>query len=100
MPARISQSRFWFFVVLCALITASALTAGGIAIYARSNQQRSTNAQICAAVNNINMVITQTLERSKTNLPRLSYYKHHPHELANQLAEIDLSLALFRPRSC
>lgn len=75
-------------------------TVLGWSLYAAKAQEHSTTHEICVAVNNLNGVITQTLERSKTNLDRLDYYRHHPKERNEQLREINRTESLFRPRTC
>lgn len=55
---------------------------------------------ICEGVNNLNAVISQTLQRSKQNLDRLDYYRTHPAEKRQQQREIDRTLRLFEPRRC
>ena len=72
----------------------------GWSSYQSRSQQRQTTHEICVAVNNLNGVITQSLERSKVNLNRLDYYRRHPKERAQQLREINRTERLFRPRTC
>lgn len=72
----------------------------GFSLSAARSQEHKTTQEICQAVNNLNGIIVQTLERSKANLDRLDYYKRHPQERAEQLKEINRTERLFRPRTC
>ena len=87
-------------LMFCALLVILSLAAVGVSLRNRSDQQAETNHSICVAVNNINRIITQSLERSKHNIPKLAYYRNHPRELREQVAEVNRSLRDFRPRTC
>ena len=89
-------ARNYLLLVLCVV----SFTILGWSLYVSKAQEHSTTHEICVAVNNLNGVITQTLERSKTNLDRLAYYRHHPKERNEQLREINRTESLFRPRTC
>ncbi len=64
------------------------------------SQEQSAQMQTCHAINRLDAVITQTLKRSKANLPKLSYFQANPSELASQEREIDREIEAFRPTSC
>lgn len=103
MPQRLlyrEHRRTLIFTILLSLIIFFAITTAGASLLAREQTQKETNRTVCLAVNNLNRVIDSTLARSKTNLPKLSYYKRHPRELKEQLREVNRNLRLFRPRTC
>lgn len=87
-------------VVFAGACIVAAFVLFGLAFYQRTQVVNEANQRICVAVNNINTVITQTLRRSLANVPRLSYYKQHPDELAQQEAEIRREIRRFKPRTC
>ena len=66
----------------------------------RQEAQRIAIHQSCVAIQNLNRVITESLHRSRANLPKIQYYQHHPGELSRQLLELDRELLLFQPRTC
>ncbi len=72
----------------------------GYAINASVSVQSKTNRQICVAFNEFDSVVTTTLKRSKANLPKITYFRDHPAELADQQAEIARQLGEFRQRTC
>jgi len=71
-----------------------------VALYERKATLDHTDHQVCLAVQNINTVLTQQLQRSRQNLSKLSYFQEHADELAQQIAAIDFELKAFKPRNC
>ena len=63
-------------------------------------EQKNSQHDICVAVNKLDIGITTSLRRSFTTLPTLSYYKHHPAELAKALAQTAQTIASFEPQNC
>jgi hypothetical protein len=103
MPDRLLKEehrRTLLFTILLSIIIFLALSIAGASLLAREQAQKETSHTICVAVNNLNRVIDTTLTRSKRNIPRLAYYKHHPSELRAQIREVNRTLRLFRPRTC
>ena len=95
----------WVILSMAALVVAAAFL--GYAVAQSSNAARDrldaqhiAIHQSCLAIQNLNRVITASLQRSRRNLPRIQYYQQHPVELARQLAEVDRELRVFRPRTC
>lgn len=59
-----------------------------------------TDRQICIRINNLNATISGVLYRSKTNIPKLQYYKDNPEDLQAALKQINEQITKFRPRVC
>lgn len=72
----------------------------GFALYERKATLDRTDRHICVAIQNINEVVTQQLQRTKENLPKVSYFRSHPDELQRQLRQLNEQLIAFRPRKC
>jgi hypothetical protein len=69
-------------------------------IVANQKLSERTDFKICTRINNINIIITDVLKRSKQNIPKLMYYKQHPDEMRDQIAQINHEIYRFRPRTC
>ena len=63
-------------------------------------QSIAADRTVCVRINKINGVIAGILERSKKNIPKLSYYKQHPDELQDQLDEVDRQKSQFAQEDC
>lgn len=84
--------------VLVALLASVLLLVVGL-------QQRKialdkSSHEICVAIRNIDVIVTQQLQRSKQNLPKLAYFQEHPADLERQIESINRQLTAFRPRTC
>ena len=100
MPKRIVQSKTWFAATLSFLLLVASSVALVVAVTANNRSARSTDEKICRAVNRVDITIVATLHRTKTNLPKLAYYRDHPTELADQKLEIDREIVRFKPLDC
>ena len=100
MPRRLWEPHNRVFTLVVSAVLVLAFLVSGYALLSAGRDQNRINHSVCVAVNNINHVITQTLQRSKKNLPRLEYYRHHRRELREQLREVNHALKAFRPRTC
>lgn len=87
-------------VTVCALLVLASIAVAGVAIWRAASGQQHTNRDICIAFNRFDAVITATLERSSTNLPKLAYFRAHPLELAQQEDEVHKQLEQFRQQPC
>jgi len=63
-------------------------------------QQQGTDHKICVQVQQNKSYIYNSIIRSEKTLPTISYYKHHPDELTNQLKLIREAKADFVPKKC
>jgi hypothetical protein len=98
---RLVTIRFWRhdgWRLAIALVCASFLVVGGVALRAHDTQQ--LDARICLRVDRVDGVIVALLERSQKGLPSNPFYKEHPELLANAQREIARSLRDFRGASC
>lgn len=88
----------WVAVSGALFLLSTATIIAAVVLGARN--QNKVNHQVCAGFNNLNRIVTATLQRQLANLPKLAYFRDHPGELAGQQAEIVAELEQFRPRSC
>ena len=95
-----SNQKLMGWVLLSMAVLVMSVAFAGYAVGQRDGAKRDAIHATCVGLQNLNKVITQTLERSKSNLPRLQYYKTHPGELRLQYQEINRELRVFRPRTC
>ena len=86
--------------IVCCLVFFMAVAAGGGAIFSGIRSQKETNKAICLALNRENGYIHSAILRGEKTLPTLSYYKSHPRELGEQLAELRQEEIQFRPVHC
>jgi hypothetical protein len=97
------QRAFRFFVISNGALFLL-IIALGVFVYLDAQHKRQDIADqaraTCVAVNNINVLITKTLQRSLHNLPRLAYFRDHPEDLQVQSEEIRRQIASFTPRTC
>lgn len=96
---RSSQTLLWWVLLSVSVL----LLSVGFSAYAAAQSDGAKADAIhetCVGLQNLNKVITQTLGRSKQNLPKLTYYREHPDELRIQIREINRELLVFRPRTC
>lgn len=66
----------------------------------KSEEQLRTDRSVCRAINRFDNVVIATLHRSEKNIPHLAYFRAHPAELRQQLAEIRRQIRAFAPTHC
>lgn len=90
----------FYAVLVSATLLAVSIGVIVAAIGQGVRNQEQINRQVCVAVNQFNTVIVDTLKRSRSNIPKLAYFKEHPDELKAQLRTIDKQIILFRQKPC
>lgn len=88
------------WIAISGLLFMGSIGLVGLVIGESVRSQHQVNRQVCIAFNRFNAVLTQTLERSAVNLPKLAYFQSHPDELAAQEREVRAQLRQFRQRPC
>lgn len=83
--------------IFCALLFFLSISTVGYVLYGRESTQRDVNAAVCKAVIRLDNAITSSLRRSLIDTPKLAYYKDHPDELADQIAQIRRTIKQFVP---
>lgn len=101
MRATLRQNRkLAAWLGLCAAMMAVSIGLVAYSIYQAVDQQKQVDRRICRAFNKFDGLVSAQIRRTAVNLPKLTYYRAHPAELASQEAEIRRELAQFRQHPC
>lgn len=77
--------------------TAASLLTLSLTQNARVHRQEIINQAVCESIQSIDHSIRLTLEQTLRTLPTISYYQHHPAELADQQRQTMKALEQFTP---